>query len=178
MSGNHYQQKVNIRSGLGTYGLHMRLDRSRRLQIGRLGEFTFPPGDYVYVGSALGPGGLQARLNRHLRGDGRPHWHIDWLRAVSDIIGCWYQIDGLRLECSWSQVLAAEPGAGIPLPGFGASDCRSISGKCAAHLFLFDSGMLPERLQETLASNQPSPHSQVTYVGFTSDSQLERGYLE
>ena len=26
--------------------------------------------------------GLQARVGRHLRGDGTRHWHIDYLRAV------------------------------------------------------------------------------------------------
>ena len=164
---------MDIPSGFGTYGLHIRLALSRRLQIGKLGEFTFPPGDYVYVGSALGPGGLQARLNRHLRGDGRPHWHIDWLRAVSEVMGCCYQIDQLRLECRWSQVLAADPGACIPVPRFGASDCRSKSGKCAAHLILFKSGILAGKLQEILSSSDPLTLNMVRYTRFISDSQMD-----
>ncbi len=42
----------------GSYALHLRLARSHVLQIGRLGRFAFPPGEYVYVGSAMGAGGL------------------------------------------------------------------------------------------------------------------------
>ena len=55
----------------GSYALHLRLARSRVLQIGRLGRFTFPAGEYIYVGSALGAGGLRSRVGRHLRGDGK-----------------------------------------------------------------------------------------------------------
>ncbi len=41
------------------------------------------PGIYVYVGSACGPGGLRARLSRHLCGRRRRlHWHIDRLVAA------------------------------------------------------------------------------------------------
>jgi Uri superfamily endonuclease len=164
--------QVNIPSKPGAYGLHLRLTRSQKLQIGGLGDFTFPPGEYVYVGSALGPGGLRARVSRHLRGDGRWHWHIDWLRPFVEVVGYWYQITGTRLECCWSRLLAAETGAGIPVPHFGASDCRSKVGKCDAHLILFNLGIAAERIQEALVPGQSSCHDQLKYVGFTSDSQL------
>ena len=32
-------------------------------------EWIIPRGIYYYVGSAKGPGGLRARINRHLRGE-------------------------------------------------------------------------------------------------------------
>ena len=35
------------------------------------------PGFYVYVGSACGPGGLRARILRHLRRSKKVRWHID-----------------------------------------------------------------------------------------------------
>ena len=50
----------------GTYALLLRLDAAVQLAVGRLGDFTFPEGDYVYVGSARGPGGLRARVRRHI----------------------------------------------------------------------------------------------------------------
>ena len=49
----------------GTYALVLQLERQEEIAIGKLGTFTFPAGYYLYVGSALGPGGLEARLARH-----------------------------------------------------------------------------------------------------------------
>jgi len=124
----------------GTYALIFELIESCRLNVGHLGWNNFPPGFYVYCGSAYGPGGLRARLGRHLRGVGRIHWHIDHLRPVAKVRGYIYQVQHgydklcIRLECDWCKQLAALPGASIPIPKFGASDCRS---GCPAHLVHF-----------------------------------------
>ena len=106
---------------------------------------SLPAGDYVYVGSACGPGGLRARLGRHLSGAGRPHWHIDALRGHARIVGAYYCVSALRLECRWVQALLALPGVTAPAPGFGASDCRS---GCLAHLVLCDAP--PSAVQDAL----------------------------
>jgi Uri superfamily endonuclease len=121
----------------GTYAVHLRLLNDQLLQIGRLGIFSFPAGEYVYSGSAFGPGGLRARLGRHLRGRGKPHWHIDYLRGAARVLGAWYSLSAHSLECQWSQALAELPGAFIPAPRFGASDCHS---GCRAHLVAFSAG--------------------------------------
>ena len=113
----------------GSYILWLHLSQSQDLTVGKLGHFTFPMGDYLYLGSARGPGGLRARLGRHLRGDGKIRWHVDYLRAAAQVCGFGYVFD--TRECEWSQKLAELPGAGTPIPGFGASDCTS---GCAAHL--------------------------------------------
>ena len=114
----------------GTYALALRLAQPAELTVaGR--AVRLAPGLYVYVGSAHGPGGLQARLGRHLRGGGRPRWHIDALRAVAEVVGWHAVVSPLHLECDWAQALAYLPGAAIPVPGFGAGDCR---GGCQAHL--------------------------------------------
>lgn len=118
----------------GTYLLQLHLSRPRVLTIGRMGRVRFPAGDYAYVGSAFGPGGLRARLGRHLRSVGRPRWHIDALRAVANLRGYCFVATDRSLECDWSQALAALPGARITAPGFGSSDCRS---GCRAHLIAF-----------------------------------------
>ena len=126
---------ASIPSDSGAYALWLKLRHSHQIQVGQLGEFTFLAGDYIYLGSARGPGGLRARLGRHLRGNGKIHWHIDYLRTVGDVRGYCYAttnaLHRLPMECWWSQTLAALPGATIPAEGFGASDCRS---GCRAHL--------------------------------------------
>lgn len=102
------------------------------VEIGRLGLLHLEPGYYAYVGSALGPGGLRTRLGRHLHGAGRVHWHIDNLRAHAAPVEAWYSYGPWRREHQWSAALRSRSDAAIPLPGFGASDCR-----CDSHLFFF-----------------------------------------
>jgi len=117
---------------MGTYVLALWLNTTRRISVGRLGEFEFPAGWYLYTGSARGPGGLQARLARHRRrlGTGkRNHWHVDYLREQAIWGGAWGCASNQRLECAWATALRLLPGAQVVAPGFGASDCR-----CAAHL--------------------------------------------
>ena len=122
----------SIPSRPGTYVLIMRLDRSPRLQVGKLGSLHSPVGWYTYVGSALGPGGLAARLARHRQREKGLHWHIDYLLAASDLTEIWWAVSPKRWECAWAEWLSQMPGATVPLPGFGASDCR-----CPAHLLRF-----------------------------------------
>jgi Uri superfamily endonuclease len=113
------------------------------LVIGRLGAFEFPAGVYLYLGSARGPGGLRARLDRHLRpaAEIRPHWNIDHLRPFTLLAAAAYLYDAdgapADLECCWSRALLELPGAAVPAAGFGSADCRS---GCPAHLLAFPSG--------------------------------------
>lgn len=124
----------------GTYALWLHLPQLQNLTVGKLGRFTFPAGDYIYLGSARGPGGLRARLGRHLSGNGQSHWHIDYLRNIASVRGFGFVIQGkdkaseILTECDWSQKLAVIPNANILIPGFGASDCYS---GCSAHLVYF-----------------------------------------
>ncbi len=122
----------------GSYALHLIIREPVCLAVGRLGEFVFPAGDYLYLGSAHGPGGLRARLRHHCRVATAPHWHLDWLRPHAILAGSWYSTVGGSLECIWSQALLCLPGAIVPAPGFGAADCRR---GCAAHLIAFPDGM-------------------------------------
>ena len=121
-----------ITSQPGTYVLMLACPRPATVRIGNLGTMQLQPGFYAYVGSALGAGGLKARLRHHLQIAARPHWHIDYLRAVCDVVEVWYATDAARLEHRWARAMARLPGAGVPLPGFGSSDCG-----CAAHLFSY-----------------------------------------
>jgi Uri superfamily endonuclease len=115
-----------------TYVLILRLPRALTITIGRLGRFEFPAGWYCYAGSARGPGGLTARISRHRRATKVPHWHVDYLRAAAELVEIWYILGARKRECAWARAMANLPGASLPVPRFGASDCR-----CPAHLVHF-----------------------------------------
>jgi Uri superfamily endonuclease len=127
----------------GTYVLWLRLAHSRRIRIGSLGDCRFAPGSYAYVGSAFGPGGVAARVGRHLRAEKRRRWHIDYLRIAADVQGVWTGYAGRQCEHRWASILAGLPGAEIPVRRFGATDCA-----CPGHLIWF---ARPPALDEFLA---------------------------
>jgi len=114
----------------GTYILLLYLCKGTFITVGRLGQFTFKRGWYTYVGAAFGPGGLAARLSRHLKQKKKCHWHIDYLRAEAVPKQIWYSKAAKSMEHIWAaNILKA---GGIPVTGFGCSDCR-----CPSHLFFF-----------------------------------------
>ena len=112
----------------GAYCLQIALPAPLRHGIARLRPPLLPGGDYLYCGSACGPGGLRARLARHLRADKPAHWHVDRLTAAGRVIALgWARDVG---ECDLLAAWRALLGVTVPLPGFGSSDCR----RCPAHL--------------------------------------------
>ena len=134
----------------GTYLLLLECDKQAELSIGKLGNMTTEQGCYLYVGSAFGPGGIQARINHHSRIASRPHWHIDYLRAAAELMDAWC-VYGIRCEHAWAYSLMQSEAATMPLKGFGSSDCD-----CATHLFYFKykpvKAELEKRLNNKLAS--------------------------
>ncbi len=120
----------------GAYLLLIDLAAPLALGIPRLGAATLAPGRYAYGGSAYGPGGLRARIGRHLRADKTPHWHVDHLTAAGQVVAI-RAVPGAR-ECALLRDLLTVPGTSVPVPGFGSSDCRT----CPAHLV-----MLPESFE-------------------------------
>ncbi len=113
----------------GSYVLIIRLSRDTPISIGRLGLFRFVAGFYCYSGSARGPGGLEGRLARHLRQRKKPYWHIDYLLQRAVVVEIWKAPSLARLECLSVKALLGLPGARLPIPGFGSSDCT-----CRTHL--------------------------------------------
>jgi Uri superfamily endonuclease len=99
------------------------------VRIGALGPVPFPAGWHIYIGSALGSGGL-ARLFRHIAlsrtKDRIPKWHVDYLSTNSSFTLRYtvHAVTGERFECGLARALG-EPG----IPGFGCSDCT-----CPSHL--------------------------------------------
>ena len=120
----------------GSYILLIKLPEEQTITAGRLKTTRFPRGYYAYVGSALG--GFKARLNRHLKSNKKPHWHIDYLLQkahIDDIIVCETE---KRLECRIAKAIGSQFD---DIPGFGCSDCR-----CPSHLFFADAEMKSEIL--------------------------------
>lgn len=115
-------------SGHQTYQLLIEIAQPVRLAIGRLGEWNFPAGRYIYTGSARR--NLEARIARHLRREKSLQWHIDYLLAAPGV-----RVVEVRRAVEDECVLnRATPGS-IPVPGFGASDCRA---GCISHFKRLD----------------------------------------
>jgi len=95
------------------------------------------PGRYLYCGSARGPGGIRARVGRHLRKSKAQRWHVDRLTGIGRVCGVIVAPDGS--ECALFARFSGLKGAEVPAPGFGSSDCR----RCAAHLLRLE-GPVPE----------------------------------
>jgi Uri superfamily endonuclease len=138
----------------GTYVLWLHIAQQVSVRVGKLGTITIPPGMYAYVGSAHGPGGLRARVQRHMRPDKPIHWHIDAVTALVPVKAIWFEPSPERLECVWARTLAALPGVTAPCPGFGSSDCR-----CESHFFSVPAVSM-QRVWEALG--QPLVRSSLT----------------
>ena len=141
-----------MRSRPGTYALVLRATQQKNVQIGRLGKLAMQPGFYVYIGSALGPGGLKARVGRHLLPAARPHWHVDYLRRETEWVAVWYAYDTVRRECVWADAFSNLRRSEIPLFGFGSSDCR-----CPAHLYFFDRMPLLRTFRNAITDCETEP---------------------
>jgi Uri superfamily endonuclease len=137
---------TRLPSSPGTYVLAAFLRSEKRIMVGRLGAIRFQPGAYAYVGSAFGPGGLAARLSRHLGTPRQRHWHIDYLLAHAGVEIIWMR-DGPRMEHRWADILGSAGVGGVAVCGFGASDCA-----CRSHLFRFDGLPSPGALGKALGA--------------------------
>lgn len=146
----HPDPKAGPGDSLGITG------RGATPEVGRDEPPCLWPGYYVYCGSARGSGGLRPRLGRHLAATKPLRWHVDHLTcavhapppspcacASGVVPGLWALPLVGAAECALVAALLAaggEGGAGgadtggwrvtVPVPGFGASDCR----RCPAHL--------------------------------------------
>ena len=118
----------------GAYLLVVELGHSLPLDGTALAPAVLPPGCYAYCGSAYGPGGLGARIGRHLRRGKALRWHIDRLTEAGRILCVGWRPRGR--ECALVAGLSGLPSVTVPVAGFGSSDCR----RCAAHLLAMPSG--------------------------------------
>jgi Uri superfamily endonuclease len=116
----------------GVYVLLIALAVPVSVALPRREPVILPSGRYLYCGSAHGPGGLRARLARHMRPGKTLRWHVDRLTEGGEVLGAWFFLRGT--ECGLVAALACLP---APVPGFGSSDCRS----CQSHLLRWTDGV-------------------------------------
>ncbi len=128
--GRRPPRLADLPATAGAYVLYFTIESPRRLAIRSLGNPLLTAGAYVYCGNAHGPGGLRARVMRHLAPDKRRHWHVDYL-AVSECRAV--AIQSGSSECGLVDGFLAAGGR-VLIPGFGSSDCR----RCLAHLVRLD----------------------------------------
>jgi len=134
----------------GSYALILCARQPFTLRIGRLGACHGTARHYIYCGSAFGPGGVAARVRHHQAIATRPHWHIDYLRPVTELVDTWYSYAPLNQEHLWTQLFASQRGASLPFAGFGASDCG-----CNSHLIAFPYAPSVKDFQHTLSATHP-----------------------
>ena len=125
--------EIKLPSSTGTYLLILKLDQESEIRVGKNRIHIFQPGWYLYLGSAFGPGGLQARLRRHIKRKKNNFWHIDYLRSESDLIEVWFQVPPEPNEHQIAAWLSSRDRITTPIPGFGSSDCT-----CESHLFFVE----------------------------------------
>jgi Uri superfamily endonuclease len=144
--------KALMTRSAGTYILILKVAVPIKIRVGKLGVQRFSAGRYAYVGSAFGPGGLQARLKHHRRVARSPRWHIDYLRRAAKLSQIWYSDHPRKLEHEWAAQIQQNRHIRVPVPGFGSSDCR-----CASHLFRFQlSHGLTDICDDILAGLKPA----------------------
>ena len=135
-----------VPSGAGAYVLVIELTAPFALEVASLPHAVLPAGRYAYCGSANGRGGLKARIGRHLRADKALRWHVDRLTAAGRVVDA-RAVPGGR-ECDLLDRLLEAPGASVPVPGFGSSDCR----RCPAHLVALPADFDPRGLAAALSA--------------------------
>ncbi len=152
-------------SGKGSYLLIFRLPETV-IFFGK--KFvTLQGGFYFYAGSALGSGGLNARICRHLQSVKKIHWHIDLITAVSKPVMILVNHGDKSYEHDYIRELLSSEETSIPVMNFGNGDCD----KCPSHL-VFMNQLKSEYLEE-FSSHFPGMRF------FTSrDHSLETDYKE
>ncbi|WP_457754764.1 GIY-YIG nuclease family protein [Thermovibrio ammonificans] len=129
----------------GSYCLIFRLTESTEVETKGGKRFTLEAGIYCYAGSAFGPGGVEARVSRHLRREKKLKWHIDFVTTLRcfepEVVAV---LEGKRAECLIAGELSK---LGEPVKGFGSTDC-----KCPSHLIKLESPQSAYRLLEKLGA--------------------------
>ncbi len=121
---------VSIPRRPGVYALLLRVDGEAVVTVGALGRLRLRRGFYVYIGSARGPGGLAARVGRHLSEEKRVRWHIDYILAAPAVrVEAVVYAESRGPECVLTRSLE-ERGFTHPAKRLGASDCKA---GCKSH---------------------------------------------
>jgi histidyl-tRNA synthetase len=116
----------------GAYAMVIEVADAVAVMLGGRSPITLSAGRYLYCGSAKGPGGLKARLSRHMRRGKSLRWHVDQLTEQGSAVGSWVFPGGD--ECKLGQMCSHLP---MPIARFGSSDCVT----CCGHLLFWPNGV-------------------------------------
>lgn len=141
-SGDFHADASALPRVRGAYVLVIELMGDVAVRLPGRPEATLLAGRYLYCGSARGPGGIAARVARHMRRDKTVRWHVDRLTTAGRVLGSWVFPEGD--ECALAARLSALP---VPIPGFGSSDCHA----CVSHLFSWPEGTAVPFMEGTVA---------------------------
>ncbi len=126
----------------GAYIVVLKIEKTKKINIGKLGENIFKPGYYCYIGSAKK--NLKKRVERHRSIKKNIHWHIDYLRSHCKFVAQYPIRTNDDIECSLASKM--EIIADQSLNGFGCTDCT-----CDSHLYYFqDDPRLSQQFQNIL----------------------------
>ncbi|MHA1270723.1 MAG: GIY-YIG nuclease family protein [Candidatus Helarchaeota archaeon] len=126
----------------GIYLLIIKKEQTSKIKVGKFGEFIFPNGIYLYIGSSLGKNSstnIENRIKRHFKKEKKLYWHIDYFLADSDvsIIDAFYGITNKKLECDLLKTMKQQnDNIKIIIKNFGSSDCVD---NCGSHLLHINS---------------------------------------
>ena len=145
----------------GTYLLFLLIQQDISLTIGALGFKLFHQGNYIYVGSALGPGGLEKRIARHIRQEKKIFWHIDYLLKNNfvNIIAYGKILSDHKIECSVvDQIIGIFHEKSLIINNFGSSDCN-----CKSHLLYFNKKPINELINQ-IKIEMKNSHLEITHL--------------
>ncbi|MFW9799114.1 MAG: DUF123 domain-containing protein, partial [Candidatus Thorarchaeota archaeon] len=161
-----YQSAMTQNSTVkGVYCLIFRIHQETIVPFGSRGDVGFVPGDWVYVGSAMGTSStrLENRISRHFSTEKKLHWHVDFLiEKVGLPVGVVWAEAEREMECMVAEKLRLDEDFEIGPRGFGSSDC---SGHCGSHIFLFSGrGNLTDVLSGLLKNLGLKPNSELPFI--------------
>ncbi len=110
----------------GVYAVYFKLEKEKTVECGGLGQISFSPGTYIYVGSAMNS--LESRIHRHFHSQENKHWHIDYFSEEAEPESVFFVFtEDSSLECTLAEYFSSEF---EEVESFGSSDCG-----CNSHLF-------------------------------------------
>lgn len=87
--------QTEMDSAPATYILMAHLRQSIHITTSKQPYWQLTSDYYLYIGSAIGSGDLQARIGGQLQSMNKMRWHIDYLLAHTAVAAVW-NVDGPR----------------------------------------------------------------------------------
>lgn len=114
----------------GAYILSFFVEEDININVGKFGNIPFKKGNYLYIGSAYGSGGLRSRLKRHSHIQAKKHWHFDYIRPFVTLKKL--EAYAYGHECEIVERCIKEYKGKAFCKGLGSSDCQ----KCESHFLM------------------------------------------